>query len=294
MNDPLREALVACVRDAVPANVAVARMIALAPSRAAIGAAIDTALAAGLTAAPVEADAPITAIARCWRENEAAYDTLRAVLDAADHDRGGGDPARWGEVFDRIAGVAPDAGAAVYALLRPETLAAATASIVARFDAWGLLAPGARVADLGCGAGRMLAALAPRVAEITGIDVSPGMVRAAGARTAKCANVRLVHSPQGDLGGFADGAFDLVIAVDVFPYITACGSDDVARAFAGCRRVLAPAGSLVILNFAYGRGFEAERRAVGDLAARFGLTLRRAAERDFDLWDGTTFVLQRS
>ena len=57
----------------------------------------------------------------------------------------------------------------------PATAAEGIDTCRALFDRldWRLVAPGVRVLDLGCGIGRVAAALAPEVASVIGLDLSP-------------------------------------------------------------------------------------------------------------------------
>ena len=114
---------------------------------------------------------------------------------------------------------------ALYSLGSPAILAAATTEVVARLGAWGLLGPEREVLDVGCGIGRFEVALAPQVAAITGIDLSPAMIEAARRRCAGLSNVRLLATGGRDLGAFGAESFDLVLAVDSFPYLYAASGE---------------------------------------------------------------------
>ncbi len=72
--------------------------------------------------------------------------------------------------------------------------------------------PDMRVLDIGCGSGIYGLALASRVGEVVGIDISPKMIEA--AREKACAlDVRNVRFVQGDFRDMAfDEGFDLVFA----------------------------------------------------------------------------------
>ncbi|MCQ5091510.1 class I SAM-dependent methyltransferase [Slackia exigua] len=72
--------------------------------------------------------------------------------------------------------------------------------------------PDMRVLDIGCGSGIYGLALASRVGEVVGIDISPKMIEA--AREKACAlDARNVRFVQGDFRDMAfDGGFDLVFA----------------------------------------------------------------------------------
>jgi SAM-dependent methyltransferase len=74
------------------------------------------------------------------------------------------------------------------------------------------LSPGQRVLDLGCGTGRHAIALATRGLEVTGVDISAGMLREAGhAAQAAGVSVEWIHSPA--QGFSADARFDAAYSV---------------------------------------------------------------------------------
>jgi SAM-dependent methyltransferase len=81
----------------------------------------------------------------------------------------------------------------------------------------GMFGPGSRVLDVGCGSGSYAFALAPRCAEVVGIDISPRMIGLARehAQAAKVGNASFECAEWREAGlegvGYA-GAFDLVIA----------------------------------------------------------------------------------
>jgi len=104
-------------------------------------------------------------------------------------------------------------------------------------------------------------------------------------------NLLLVRSSGRDLTMFADGSFELVLAVDSFPYLHL--SDIAEPMFGEAARLLAPGGSLAILNYSYRDDFEADRRDLDRLAGEQGLEVVRRGTRDFVLWDGASFVLRR-
>ena len=98
------------------------------------------------------------------------------------------------------------------------------------FDAIARFAPPANldVLDLGCGTGLFGPQLRPLARALTGIDLSPNMLKKAEQR-------RLYdHLICGDIAEFLEtqsDAFDLVVAADVFVYI-----GDLARVFRGRKR----------------------------------------------------------
>ena len=87
-----------------------------------------------------------------------------------------------------------------------------------------------RVLDMGCGWGTLAWALAPRVAEIVGVDFSARSVELCERQRAALGykNVRFVHADAGATGQPAD-SFDLVIAADLFEHLYPDDSERVAR-----------------------------------------------------------------
>jgi ubiquinone/menaquinone biosynthesis C-methylase UbiE len=104
--------------------------------------------------------------------------------------------------------------------------------------------PGERVLDLGCGWGTFEWTLAPRVAEIVGVDFSAKSVELCERRraAAKLQNVRFVHADAGATGLPAE-SFDLVIAADLFEHLY---PDDSARVAHEAHRVLRRGGRFSI------------------------------------------------
>jgi ubiquinone/menaquinone biosynthesis C-methylase UbiE len=96
---------------------------------------------------------------------------------------------------------------------------------------------GKRVLDLGTGRGRLALMLAGRAKEIVGIDLSDEMIRFAKQAGEGTPNV---HFERGDAARlrFADGYFDCVSSVGMFPYVR-----DVEPFFTEINRVLKPGGT---------------------------------------------------
>ena len=220
------------------------------------------------------------------------YDVAAEIAaTAGDHTAIGDTPAGVGAFFDRAAAHSPEAGVALFSLGDPAILAAATDEVVRWLETSGLLRPGGDVLDLGCGFGRIAAALAPGCRSVLGLDVSAGMVAEARRRHAGLANARFEVTAGFDLSMLAAAGFDLVLAVDSFPYIVQAG---LAPAHvAGAARALRPGGALAVLNLSYGRGIEADRADAMAWAAASGLTLGSGGTRPFALWDGVAWVLRK-
>ena len=140
--------------------------------------------------------------------------------------------------FDTQVAHSPEASVALYSLADPAILAASTAEIVDWIGAEGLLDRDADVADIGCGIGRISAALAPRCRSVLGLDVSAGMIAEARRRCAGMENVSFAVTQGENLDTLPSQGFDLVLAVDSFPYIVQAGGPVVDGHLAGAGRAL--------------------------------------------------------
>jgi SAM-dependent methyltransferase len=197
------------------------------------------------------------------------------------------------EQFDNAAALAPEAAVALYSLGSPETLDRATAEIAEQLRQWRLLGTSVVVLDIGCGIGRVERALSSDVRSITGIDVSPVMIAEARRRCADLANVDFAVCNGADLVAFEGQRFDLILAVDSFPYLVAADPAIAARHIAEAAELLAPNGALVILNYSYRGNLELDRAELRNFASLHGLAVERDGTRDFTLWDGATFLLRK-
>ncbi len=193
--------------------------------------------------------------------------------------------------FDRAVAHSPEASVALYSLGDPAILAAATREIVDWLDRGRLL--GDDVLDLGCGIGRMAEALAGRCRSVLGLDVSPGMVSEARRRHGAQAHLRFEVTDGTGLDALPPGAFDLVLAVDSFPYIVQIGDALAQGHISGAARVLRPGGALAILNLSYRADPARDEADLARWSAVAGLHGSCAGTTPFRLWDGTTYVLRR-
>lgn len=230
------------------------------------------------------------------RSHHDGFEALRAVAAAADHCSaltGREALDYWAAAFDRAAELSPEASVALYSLGDSRLLEAATEEIVVLMRGWGLLGAGRRALDLGCGIGRFLVRLAPELASIVGVELSPVMAATALARSATFANASVVRTGGLDLGMFRDGSFDLVLAVDTFPYLVAAGADLAPAHVREIARVLKNGGDFLLLNYSYRGGDDVDRCDVERLAAEVGFLCLRNGERPLRLWDGFAFHLRR-
>jgi predicted TPR repeat methyltransferase len=307
MADTLRPILDAYFAGGMPPNIALMRLCMEAASpeevRAAVHRAATEVASNEMSAEPVALLTPnpeserLAVLSGLLDEHGSAWAMIRAVMREAEHDRTAGPMdeavAHWSAVFDRLAALQPEAGVALYALGSPELLGRATAEIVEALRGWKLVAPTTEVLEIGCGIGRFVAALAPEVARVTGLDVSPGMIERARERCGGFENVTLEVSSGRDIAGLADASVDLVLAADVFPYLVQAGGDLAARHVAEAARVLKPGGTLAILNYSYRGDLEADRREIAGSASEFGLAVEEPRP-IFRYWDGAVYLLRKA
>jgi SAM-dependent methyltransferase len=290
----LRRPLEAAVAGTLPPNVALMRLL--------IEAADDSEVRDALSAARrILADRPtgtarLEEVAHLLEGHPDAFAKVKAVLARVVHDASAGRPERavagFSIAFDRAVLAAPEASVALYALGSPELLRASTAEVIDALDRWGLIAPDKTLLEIGCGIGRFEEALAPKVRLAVGIDVSSAMLAEA-RRRCIVANASFIRTSGLDLGTFADNSFDLVLAVDSFPYLVQAGLELAARHIEESARVLKQGGNLVILNFSYGSDFDWDRRTLARLTtAKFHI--ERNGVQEFRLWDGAAFHFVRS
>jgi SAM-dependent methyltransferase len=288
----LHPILQGCASGVLPPNIAIMQLAMQATTREEVEALLAQARdALGDDPRAQDTRARLEVALRLWEQNPQAFDLVKSATGGVDHEAVASDPAHWAQVFDRMAAASPEGGVALYALGNPDLLRAATAEVVDRMRGWGLLGPGVRVVEIGCGIGRLVEALAGEVAQVTGLDVSEGMVARARERCAGLANVTLLVSSGRDLSGIGDGTAELVLGADVFPYLVQAGvaGPHVAEA----ARVLRPDGHLLILNYAYGGDEKTDRAEVAGLAARHGFEVLRWGTRDLSLWDASAFLLRK-
>ena len=221
-----------------------------------------------------------------------AWALVRGIIGRVQHRPAAGDSvARWAGLFDEAVRISPEASVALYSLGSPSLLAAATLEVVAALSHWGLLGLDRPVLDIGCGIGRLEAALSPLSAAVIGTDISPGMIAQARMRCAMFPNVRLLLGNGHDLAGIAAGSVDLTVLVDTFPYILLSEGQLAERYFAEIHRVLRVGGDAVILNFSYRCDVAADRGDLERLAEARGLSLVGVVEHSCASWDAPAFHL---
>lgn len=196
-------------------------------------------------------------------------------------------------LFDWSVQQSEEASVALYSLGNPTLLEHATKEIVLQLEQWKVIGRNRTVLDIGCGIGRIAAALSPRVRDVHGIDVSTEMINIALRRCDPHTNVHLLKTSGHDLREFTDGSFDAVIAVDTFPYINQSGAALVESYFGETARVLRPGGDFVILNYSYRGDEEADRADITRLARSYGFDVEVSGAHPFAIWDGSAYHLRR-
>lgn len=285
MPDPLDAVLETCAAGRLSPSMATMRLLMEAPSPELARAALRRAMAR----APAQ---PLRTVAELLESHPEAWERVRGVIGTVEHGQPSGDPlAHWAALFDRAVAVSPEGSVALYSLGSPDLLARATDEITSYLAAHGLVRPGATVLDVGCGIGRVAAALAPRVAAVIGLDISAGMIAEAWERCAGLANARFDLGTGRDLEGVADGSVDLVLFVDSFPYLMLSGDDLAAAHVAEAARVLRPDGRAAILNLSYRGDAEADRADLARFAGAAGLAVLAVDPAPFPSWDAPVYVL---
>jgi ubiquinone/menaquinone biosynthesis C-methylase UbiE len=288
--------LLRCARGDLPANVALMQMARSARDSADVARALATACDR-LRGRDPSAARRLRRALDLWRRTPRAFGTMNDILRIADAptpesmtpEQG---IAHWARVFDRAAEVSPEASVALYSLGDADLLRAATGEVVDWMQARDLVPRGATVLEIGCGIGRFIAALAPTARLTVGIDVSQRMVEMARRRCVGFA-AAFARSSGRDLTAFRDASFDLVYAIDTFPYLVQLGGSIAATHISEAARVLRPGGRLLILNYSY-RGVTAEdRRDVAAAAGDAGFAVVLSGAREFTLWDGAAFLMVR-
>jgi ubiquinone/menaquinone biosynthesis C-methylase UbiE len=226
----------------------------------------------------------------------AAFDKMRdvlAILHGEPQHRDAAVRPSVAAAFDAAVELSPAASVALYSLGDSTLLGNATAELVSLLRDRGLISRKTRVLEIGCGIGRFAQALAAEVRSFTGIDVSTNMIRIAHESCVDLPNVAFTITSGEDLGNHTDSSFDLVLAVDSFPYIVATRPGLAERHVKESARVLAAGGSLAIFNFAYGEDFSVSRERLRRAGEEVGLSLIAAEPNPLRSWDASFFHLRK-
>lgn len=290
--DGVQQALRKCADGNLPVNVALMQVCLYAPNAESARNAIEIAF----NLARAQARERLRQLQTLWNDTPNAFALIKRISSAtAEVDQAGGHSgiARLAAAFDKAAEISPAASVALYSIGREDLIEKATAEVVSYLRTRGLLGCGRRALEIGCGIGRFLAALAPELSQVVGLEISPAMVTHARQLCKHCGNVELVIGNGRDFQGLPDRSFDLVLAIDVFPYLVAAGQDVVESNTKEARRVLRPEGRLVIVNYSYRGDDRLDHDDAISLAAAVGYRVDRCGIRPFRLWDGAVFELRR-
>lgn len=247
------------------------------------------ALAEAILRAAAPAQARLAAVRALWDASPGAFALVSQIAGAADPRARS--VADWARVFDAAATISPEGSVALYSFGRADLLEGATEELVGYLDAHALVDGSSDILEIGCGIGRMAGPLACRAASYTGVDVSAVMLAEA-RRRVDAPNVRFRQGNGRDLAALSDGAADLVLAVDVFPYLVAAGAEVVAGNLREIARALRPGGRALIFNYSYRGDEERDRVELTALAEEVGLAVERV-ERPLRIWDGLLFALRK-
>lgn len=128
----------------------------------------------------------------------------------------------------------------------------------------GKITEGERVLDMGCGTGRFTVPLAATGAEVTGLDLSTGMLSVAGKKLAE--RGLKAEMRQGDMANlpFLDETFDTVTSMLALMHIPLA---DRQAVFSEVSRVLKPGGRMLLCvkNSVFERLFKGDRFASVDV-----------------------------
>lgn len=288
----LRRPLLRCARGEQPANVALTHLLMAARNGAEIAAALDAASENAELWDRRETD-HLCRLRDLWTGTPNALALVKEITGIVNHADGPHrrEPAYWASVFDQAADVSTEASVALYSLGRADLSRAVTDELVSQMRVWKLLRPAYVTLDLGCGDGRIVEAISPDVRLAIGVDISRRLLAAARARCAACRNTFFMLSPGFDLALFAGEQFDAVYAVDSFPYLVQSGL--AARHLQESARVLRPAGRLLIVNYSYVADSVGHSTEIRRYAREHGLRLVHCGSREFNLWDGVSFLLEK-
>lgn len=295
---PLRDAVSLCAGGEISANVALMRLLMLSADAEQARDALTRVQESLAEHGDAAAGSRVDSLAQLWAETPDAWDTIRGVLGCLPDERwpvaSESAVARWAQAFDQAAEASDDASVALYALGRADLLEATTSEVIAALRRCKALTASQSILEIGCGTGRFIERLAPAAELAVGIDVSAGMLRRARSRCHDLKHASFVQTTGRDLAVFSDASFDLVLAIDSFPYIVSAGGDLAQTCAAETARVLKPKGRFLILNYSYRGSPDLDDRDVARAALHHRFSILRNGTRDLSLWDARTYLLQRS
>ena len=234
----------------------------------------------------------LTELQDLWNRSPESYSYISKINGLAR--TGGATEERvlgYREAFDKAVFISAEASVALYSLGNPDLLNSITSEIVALMQQWELFDRNSIIAEIGCGTGRFQRFLAPHAGAIVGLDISRQMLRRASDAVRSFTNVLLVQVTGTDLSMLRNNMFNLVLAIDSFPYIVDAGGADVH--FRDCARILTARGRMLLMNFEYGTDLQSQQERIASLAAKHGFAVKRNGTRDLRCWDGRSFLLEK-
>jgi ubiquinone/menaquinone biosynthesis C-methylase UbiE len=144
------------------------------------------------------------------------------------------------------------------------------------------VSPGAKLLEIGPGAGRWTAHLIERAGHLTAIDISPTCIALCRERFAAARNAEFHVNSGSDLAQVPDRSIDVIWSFDVFVHINETDVEKYAQEFA---RVLKPGGRGIVHHGSAGSakgGWRGDLTAV-EFAAMLGRNGLRVVEQ-FDSW----------
>lgn len=289
----LRDVLTRLDRGDLPANVALMHLIMHADAPQQVSDAIRASFV--ISAATPLARSRTNALLKIWSETPGAWSTVKGMLSVQQSGPTADSAIEyWTKFFDIAAAEAADSAAALYTLGRADILDAATSEVLSRLAQWEVLRRAANLLEIGCGTGRFVAPLAMAGHLTIGTDTSLGMLRRARHRCRGLDSALLAQTNGRDLAMFADSTFDVVLAIDSFPYIVAAGRESAKAHVREARRVLRSQGWFAMLNYSYRNDPALDAHETARLAMECGLSIIRNGTRDFVFWDGRTYLMRKS
>jgi SAM-dependent methyltransferase len=294
---PLREIVSLCASGEIPANIALMRLIMCSGDAVQAREAITRVQNSLGAHGAVNSQSRVNRLCDLWEATPNAWNTVKRVLEELPDDDALTDSntttSRWADAFDHLADTSGDAGVALYALGRVDLLKAVTSEVVEALKRWNVPTGSQSILEIGCGSGRFIERLAPGAALAVGIDVSCNMLRRARWRCHDLRHANFAQTTGRDLAAFSDATFDLVLAIDSFPYIVSAGETLAQDCVAEVARVLRPRGYFLILNYSYRGDAELDDRDVTRNASQNDFSILRLGTRDLSLWDARAYLLRR-
>lgn len=280
-----------CARNEISPAIALLRLTSASHNSADLEDVVELAIEAAAT----QQNAALAEVCALYLENRLACErfmTMSSAQPASEPMTADARITHLRESFDTWVEEDDALSVAAYTFGNPRLMQQASQEVIDVLDQWGLLGAAVDALQIGCGTGRIEALLGPRVHLAWGIDIAAKMIDKAEEKIAHLQNVRFSQCSGRDLEPFEANSFDLVYAVDSFPYIVQAGADVVESYFAEVARVLRDRGHFVIFHYSYRGDLARDLNDVRRMAATYGYSIVREAARPFTIWDGAAYQLQ--